>query len=228
MEVIASAPVGHHYDPRLLCQFLKDAEYRLISDCCFGEDFYLHLLEDLKDIEEYDDCKDYTTGDLVIFGALAYEATGDPEPGESPEERPDLWTVTSKFNNSDYQELYSCYLRELLAFCVLHASIISTAIRVETLGVMKNSSEYSESAEDKTVLLLKEDLTNRIESRRVLMDKFLTRVNSDLGINNRERYPLYPANIDYICGEGCNDRRYKDSVNIPFLKTKDRKNCKEC
>lgn len=216
MEVIASAPVGHNYDPGLLCQFIKDAEFKLCTDCCFGEDFYLHLLDDLKpDIEDYNDCKDYTTGDIVIFGAKVYEATGDPEAGESPETNPSLWTVTSKFQNADYTELYDKHLRELLAFCTLHSALLSAAIRVESLGVMKNSSDYSESAKDETILLLKSDIQNRIETRRAFMDKFLTRVNEDLSINNPVRYPLYPANKE-ACNSGCKCKNYKDSVNIPM------------
>ena len=217
MEVIASSPVGHNYDTRLLCQFLPEAEYKLISDCCFGEEFYLALIEDMKDIEEYDDCKDYSLGDIVVFGARIYEAIGEPQAGESPETDPSLWSITPKFNNPDYEELYECYLRDLLAFCVLHSSIISQAIRVETIGVMKNNTNYSESAEDKTILLLKSDIQNRIETRRSLMDSFLRRVSTTYGINNPERYPLYPANKEYLCNTGCNTERYKDSVNIPFL-----------
>lgn len=224
LEVIASAPVSHNYDPGLLCQFIKDGEYKLCIDCCFGENFYLHLLDDLKPgLEDYNDCKDYDIGDLVIFGALTYEATGNPEAGESPETNPNLWMVTSKFNNTDYTELYNCHLRELLAFCILHSSIISTAIQVSSVGVMKNSTDYSQSAEDETVLLLKSDLQNRIETRRDFMDKYLTRINESLGINNVERFPLYPANEETLCNTGCKCALYKDPVNIPMPGRKNKK-----
>lgn len=225
LEVIASAPVSHNYDPGVICNFIKDAEYKLVKDCCFGQNFYLHLLDDLKDgIEDYNDCKDYDTGAIVIYGAKVYEATGDPEAGESPETDPGLWTETSKFNNADYTELYNCHLRDLLAFCTLHSSLITTAIQVQSMGVMKNNTDYSSSAEDETILLLKSDLQNRIETRRDFMDIFLRTVNESLNIDNVTRYPLYPANESQLCNTGCKNARFKDPVNIPFPGAKNKRN----
>lgn len=214
-EVINEAPAGHNFDPRLLDPFIFDASEELRNDSCFGNDFYLDILAKMRTCVQFDACEQYDIGAVVVYGSKCYEAIAVPPVGDLPTNVLN-WQPISKFSDADIQELYDCYLRPYLVFAVLHYAIPSIAYRASTMGVMRNNTEYSESAEDKGVYNLKTDWKNRQELRWRAMHNWLTLVNEDNGINNPERFPLYPANIEeYKCGKDCTPG--DDPVNIPFL-----------
>lgn len=225
LEVISKAPAGHNYDPHLLKSFITDAQFFLCDSKCFGDDFYQDILSTLVDAEIFDACKSYFTDEVVIYGGLYYKALNPPPVGTLPTE-PACWTVTNKFTNADYQELWDCGLWEYMAFSVLHYAILSSAIRAETVGVMQNSTDYSQPASIKGIMLLKNDLQNRRETRFRSMNKFLTRVNEAQGIDNVTRYPLYPPNEESLCG--CNPCDKDNAINIPMIKNRWRKYKERC
>lgn len=219
-EVIEFAPVAHNYDPRQVSLFVTDAELELCSNCCFSENFYLDLIDKLKTAEEFNGCKSYLIGDVVVYGSKFYEAIQD-----TTDEKPTntaFWTVTEKFTLASYNELWKNHLAEFLSLSVIHASVISSAYKLETVGVMRNSTDFSDSAKDAGVMALKNDLQNRKEARFEAMHKYLTRVNEALGIDNVTKYPLYPPN-EVCCGDSlCDKRSKRDTVNIPFVRRKKR------
>jgi hypothetical protein len=204
--------------------FLKDPEYDLMRKDCFGEDFYLALLGDLRPFELFDQCKDYELNDVVVYGSKYYEAKGDPPVGTLPTDT-GFWAETTKFLTAKYQTLWDngC-LCEYMVYSVLHYSVISSAVRLAPNGVQRNETQFSEPAQRKDYLELKNDFQNRREKRYLAMDMFLTRKTDT--IDNVSLYPLYPPNDD-ACGCECAPKN--NSINIPLMGwRKKRRKCDCC
>lgn len=217
-EVIDKAPASHNLDIKLIQPLLVDVDFDLCDAKCFGETFYLALIDDLRAFELFDACKVYALTDVVVYGAKYYELTTLAPAGTLPSDSA-FWTETTKFNTPAYQSLWDDgYLCDYLVFGVLHYAVVSTAIRFSTTGIQRNNTDFSEAAKKEDYLQLKNDFQNRREKRYMFMDKFLTRQTDT--IDNVALYPLYPPNDD-ACGCACPPK--ESTVNIPFPRKKRRR-----
>lgn len=212
-EVINKAPASHNLDPKHIIPFLKDVDFDLCDTKCFGDTFYLALIDDLRLFELFDACNQYNIGDVVVYGSTYYVAVAVPPIGTPPTDKA-TWATTTKFTTAKYQSLWDdgC-LCDYLVFGVLHYSVVSTAVRFSTMGVQRNNTDYSDPASKDDYLQLKNDFQNRREKRYMFMDKYLTRQTDT--VDNVALYPLYPPNAD-ACGCDCPPK--ESSVNIPFPK----------
>ena len=220
MEVIAKAPVAHNFDPGKVEDFVIDAQLMLCSSECFGDEFYQAILATQKPATEFDACVPYLIGDTVIYGAYYYEAIQNTTAGELPTDDT-LWSITPKFTDANYQELWECALFEYVAFLTMHYAMPFIHYDLSTIGLMKNMTTHSEPATLREMQNMKNEYTNRAEARLKYMHKFLTRVNDTLSppVDNVTRYPLYPANAE-ACGK-C-EKILDNTVNIPFIAGKRR------
>jgi hypothetical protein len=212
-EVIDKAPAAHNLDPKHITPMLSDVDFDLCDKECFGEDFYLALLDDLRPFELFDACKVYALTDVVAYGAKYFELTLLAPAGTLPSDST-YWTQTTKFVTPEYDTLWDDgRLCEYLMYGVLHYSVISTAVQFSTMGIQRNNTDYSEAAKKEDYLQLKNDFQNRREKRYMFMNKFLTRQTAT--VDNVVLYPLYPPNAD-ACGCACPTP--ESTVNIPFPK----------
>jgi hypothetical protein len=212
-EVTDKAPASHNLDIKQIMPLLVDVDFDLCDKECFGEDFYLALIDDLRPFDLFDACKVYALNDVVAYGAKYYELTVLAPAGTLPTDA-NFWTLTTKFLTAKYQSLWDDgYLCDYLVFGVLHYAVISTAVRFSSQGIQRNNTDFSEAAKKEDYLQLKNDFQNRREKRFMFMDKYLTRQTDT--IDNIALYPLYPPNAD-ACGCACPPK--ESTVNIPFPK----------
>ena len=223
-EVISLSPAAHHLDIKMVEPFLKDPEYDLMNKDCFGEEFYLALLNDLRPFVLFDGCAQYAISDVVAYGAKYYIATAIPPIGTLPTDT-NYFSITTKFQTAKYNDLWeSGCLGEYMAYSVIHYSVIPSAVRLSPNGVQRNSTDFSNPADTKDYLQLKSDLQNRREKRYQAMDLFLTRKIG--AIDNVTLYPLYPPNAGDC---GCCAAPKNNPINIPTPGyRKRRRKCDDC
>lgn len=223
-EVINKAPASHNLDSKMITPFLKDPEFDLMDNKCFGEEFYLALLDDLRPFDLFDECTVYGVDKVVVYGSKYYIVTVQGPAGTLPTDT-NFWAVTTKFLTAKYQTLWDdgC-LCEYMTYSVLHYSVISNAVRLSPNGVNRNETDFSQAADRKDYLELRNDFQNRREKRFNAMDLFLTRKTDT--IDNVALYPLYPPNAD-ACGCECAPKN--NSINIPTPGyRKKRRKCDNC
>jgi hypothetical protein len=223
-EVIDKAPAAHHLDTKMIEPFLKDPEYDLMSKECFSESFYLALINDLRSFDLFDECTVYGVGKVVAYGAQYYIVTTQGPAGTLPTDS-NFWSLTTKFITAKYQALWDdgC-LCEYMMYSVLHYAVIANAVQLAPNGVNRNSSDYSNPADRKDYLELKNDFQNRREKRYMAMDMYLTRVTDS--VDNVALYPLYPPN-ESGCADYCAPKN--NSINIPLSGWKrTRRKCNNC
>jgi len=219
IEVAAKAPVDPNYDSGLFEPYIDIAEIKLLTECCFGDEFYQDLVCDIVSNEgAWDVCTTYDTDDVVIFGCNYYIALSDGIIGEPPTNTT-CWAITQKFNNAAYQDLWDKYLLKYMAFSVLHCSG-GSAYRFSTQGVMRNNANHSEPVDKDGLLQAMKMLTDSTEALRQGMHVYLIRVNEAKDINNPELFPLYPPNEG--CSTGCDKKLKRNPVNIAIPKNNNR------
>ena len=187
-EVVRFSPDNLHGDVDAKCVYLHLKEQKLFRKC-LGWDFYEALLADKIEYQAGDwsvflEGQSYNEGDIVLFYDCLFIAAQNTDGSQKPVQNSAFWNIAPKFNNSNYEYLWTVYLRYLLAFEVLGTGILTSAIRSTATGLQRTADkEQSTPATLAEIHAFKHELDG--DSRDILdnMD-FYVEQNPDL-------YPLY-------------------------------------
>ena len=147
-EVIRHSPESSKYPPQKVEKFIFPIEEELARNC-LGFDFYEALIGDLKDwsgIKVWVSGATYAEGDLVNYYGLIIEskvADNINNPCEDTEGQ--YWALAVKFNTECFEDLYTRYLRDYLAFTAMQSSLEYTTYPASAKGVQEWASESNGS-----------------------------------------------------------------------------------
>lgn len=200
-EVIQFAPSAAHADTMTKRTHIVSKEEKLFNDC-FGYDFYLKLIADLIDYpsDSYSDFSkhvSYNVDDVVLFEGQLYKAIQEQASGNIQSVNNKLyWSIAPKFNNVKYQFLWIRYLRELLAWNVVHTSALYTMIQLTGIGLQKKKTENSDSIDLKELAHYKAEVTGDIMDIISNMETYILR--------NKEDFKDYKA-VKELCADNTNN-----------------------
>lgn len=213
-EVIENAPADAHSDANERCKYIVQAEEKLFI--CFGMPFYQRLLEDrvvyapavdaLPDAVGYiafTENNAFSAGNHVLFQSTIYKVLRDTEPGIYPGNTL-YFSPAPKFKTPHFEFLWQRYLKRIIAFSVLHKSIMYRFIRDTNKGVVKPYDEgVTRAATLKELQAYKGEARTDISDLVEIMETYISA--------NRTHFPDYIGNLAPLnCGTtNCNISKTK-------------------
>ncbi|MCB0542095.1 MAG: hypothetical protein KDC70_01170 [Saprospiraceae bacterium] len=129
-EVKSTMPAGQTFPSAVLCDAIPIAEENLVNEC-LGADLWDYLTSKLNTVdvsaaEDWQECGDYSTGDVVIRNDLFFESTADNN-NTDPAESGSDWELVDKFTDSCANTLWNNYLKRALAFNTFYFALPLTS-----------------------------------------------------------------------------------------------------
>lgn len=136
-----------------------DASYRIEGLCdrilvyeetafkqCLGLEFYNTLIEDLNNIpsdtEEWDESKDYSIDNYVVYHELIYISIISNNKNKVPGVD-ESWSLIRKFKTNCYNELYDRYLKVYLSNYAVHNDLTFNTAQFGNKGIVITKSDKS-------------------------------------------------------------------------------------
>lgn len=177
-EVLKYSPAGFDYPTSMFCLLIPQYEQQLKREC-LGDDLFDFLVSKLTPypatVSEWDESISYSIGDVVIrnnctFTSTANTNTTDPLVAGSD------WTPFERFTHSGANNLWSLYLRQIMATKVFAGSLGSATYRAGSGGLVVNSGDGtgSRSATKTEMLTSMTQFNGFIEMTTVNMIEWLT------------------------------------------------------
>lgn len=136
-EVIKYSSAGKDFPTKPVCDCLDDVEETFINEC-LGTDLDEHLtglLQSLPDnVAEWQDCNSYAAGDVVDRNGIYYEAAADYTSSDPLDENGD-WAEYDRFTSECANQLWTRYLRKILALMVFKCAIPEATHRTGAGGL---------------------------------------------------------------------------------------------
>lgn len=176
-EVLKYSPAGFDYPETSFCELIPQIEEELAREC-LGEELYDYLVSKLSTYPttatEYDSSVVYSLDDLVIRNGCTFVSTANSNSTDPIEPNSD-WTAYERFTDVGVNELWTKYLRFLLALKVYQASIVFTTFRAGAGGLTVNvgDSGGSRSANKNEIVQVSEQLAGQIERTTANMVRWL-------------------------------------------------------
>jgi hypothetical protein len=191
-ELTRKAPVNSKFDTAALCPIIDVEEEKLFREC-LGMDFYNAMFLDLKptptNAYTFVEQKAYNVGDFVVWNGVTFECL---VAGSFYNVNEGNFRVYPKFNNANYQFLWERYLCKLISWTCICSLVTYKAIEFTNTGLMRNKTEYSDSATLKDLSIYKNEFEGDIRDLFMNMDAYLKR--------NAALFPLYLPNTPTDCG----------------------------
>lgn len=172
-EVIYYTPTQKGMDAGLIKPLVPLREESLFRTW-LGFEWYGQLLEDLKDNSTatgFISGSNYSSGALVIWRDLIYEATGNTT-GQPPSDT-DFWKEADKFNAAHNNVLWRRYLRTVLAWHILHTGLVYNAIRNTGMGVAQPAGEHQVPVNHRLLSSFKAEVGGEFQAFLQTMDAYL-------------------------------------------------------
>ena len=134
-EVVKYSFAEREYSTQHICNLIKHVEKSVFSNC-LGDDFYDMLISNSTKYDKaelWSKKKTYSQGDIVIYCGCFFESLINSN-NEIPET--ENWFEPVKFENSCYQKLWECFLREILAQSIYKESIPFETMKGSAKGLM--------------------------------------------------------------------------------------------
>jgi len=181
-EVRKYSGAGRDYDPPTLCRLIPQIEQEFVRECLGSElrDYLLSKVTPLPaGVVEWENCGVYQTDDVVNYFGCIYTSTADNNatvPGEVGAE----WDILEKFTDAGSNQLWSLYLREVLALKVYNESLTEATYRSTGGGIVINTGDNTGTrAANKTELsTVKSSIIRSIERTTTNMIEWL-RLNAE-------------------------------------------------
>lgn len=197
--------VGNEFSLGTISKIKKDTEEAFFNDC-LGTDLYDEMLEDVKEYPSaitWNNATTYGAGDYAILFDQILESKVAGNTNNNPESdiANEFWKVAAKFDNPAFEDLYTKYLRQLLANLIAKDAGPIDTIKANakgfTMSVAPDGSGQA-SADIKTIEYALRRMQKTIDTKIEIMKKWLI-----------SEYKKFKANPD----EG-----YDWSI-IPFVKS---------
>jgi hypothetical protein len=136
-EVILNAPVRKDYPIGYVCDHIFRVEQKIFSEC-----LGLDLLKDMIDKciqysgQGWDNCKDYQIDEIVVIDGVYFKSLERKNGNSENPIDSDKWIQAKKFENECYNELWECYLKNILAYSVIYTSITYKTIQAGAKGLV--------------------------------------------------------------------------------------------
>lgn len=222
-EVINEAPADRHSDAKERCKYIIPKEEALFM--CFGMPFYSKLLADRNDYKlegqqgkegtiyytKYREDTVFEAGKFVLYRDNIFEVIKQTEKdkGIAPP-NPIYFKKAPKLKNQHHEYLWQRYLKKIIAWAVLHTSVMYRAIRDTNGGVVKQYEEgKSRPVTLKEIQAFKGEALNDLETQIKVMEEFIYR--------NKNLFPDYVGNRgaeDCEGGVPCNVRRRRRGFGL--------------
>lgn len=155
-----------------------------------GMDWYTALLDDLSDhsgFAYFQESTNYTTNQVVLWRDLLYQVTASPNSGGALPSDSSAWQEAPKFATEANNYLWQRYLRTVLAWHMMHTSLVYTAIKQTALGIVQaGSSENQRPVSGRALASFKNEVGEDFNSFLLTMDAYLR--------ENSTAFPLYKPN----------------------------------
>lgn len=185
-EVLKYSPAGFDYPTASFCELIPQIEQEFAREC-LGETLYDYLVSKLatypSTVLEYNPTTTYSLGDLVIRNGCTFQSTAnsnttDPVvPGSS-------WAAFERFTDTGANNLWTGYLRFILALKVYQSSLIFTTYRSGAGGVTVNQGDGSgaRSANKNELVQMAGTLDGQAKRTTENMLRWLKNNGEDLGL----------------------------------------------
>jgi len=194
-EVLKYSPAGFDYPTSSFCELIPQIEQEF-ADECLGTTLYDYLVSKLttypSSVSEYDPNVSYSLDDLVIRNGCTFKSTANSNTTDPIVSGSD-WTAFERFTDAGSNQLWTGYLRFLLALKVYDASLIFTTYRSGAGGLTVNQGDGSgfRSANKAEIIQTSAKLDGQIKRTTDNMLRWLTKNAETLGLP-------FP-----VCLEGC-------------------------
>lgn len=142
-EVKRFSPAGRDYPEVNICEAIPHIE-EAFGYACLGEELYEYLLSVLsaypESAPEYDEDEEYDTDDVVVRHGCLYKSNIDCNRTD-PVARDSEWSAVDRFTTECANELWTKYLRRILAFKVHQAVMVYDTQNSGAGGVTINLGE---------------------------------------------------------------------------------------
>lgn len=143
IEVQTYSPAGKTFPRNLICENIPIAEEDLVNNC-LGQQLWDWLNEkinpDLETAEDWVDCGDYATDDIVKRNGLFYVSTADNN-NSDPAKAGSEWEIAGKFTDDCANKLWEKYLRKILAYRVYFFALPFTAATPGAAGLIVQGTD---------------------------------------------------------------------------------------
>lgn len=191
-EVVKYTPNNVAFDPGQIKSMILLKEEQLFV-VWLGIDWHQALLDDLEDhsgFQYFNEGNTYSTGTVVLWRDQLYEVTATPDSAGAMPTNTTKFAEAKKFTKDENNTLWRRYLRTVLAWHIMHTSMVYTAIRQTNAGVVQAGKTgklgTQEPVQDKALAAFKREIGEDFNSFLMTMDAYLRK--------NSATYPLYKAN----------------------------------
>ncbi len=182
-EVRKYSGAGRDYNTNLFCDLIPQIEQEFIREC-LGSELWLYLTSKLTIIPTgltvWKSCDIYQDADVVNYFGCLYTSTSDNNTTVPGEDAAD-WTAVNKFTDAACNELWSGYLRYILAMKVYEPTITQTTMRTGAGGAVVNTGDQTgfRAANKSELSIIKGDLLKSIQRATTNMIEWL-QINSTI------------------------------------------------
>lgn len=183
-EVICHAPTSGRSYAEERCNFMAMKEEKLFEKC-FGWELYLKMMkskirysldpndQDALCYVNFQENVVYNKGNLVLYKGVIYYVSVPTTGVEIPDRAP-YFIKAPKFNNTSYNYVWERYLCRLIAFSIMHTSVMYRLVKDTPMGVVKNYQEgKSDPATLKELMALKSEMIGDIDDFIINMENFM-------------------------------------------------------
>lgn len=161
-EVLKYSPAGFDYPTTNFCVLIPQFEQELRRSC-LGKPLFDFMVSKLTPypagLLEWDSAVSYALDDVVIRNGCTFVSTANSNETDPLAIGAD-WSEFERFTDAGANELWSLYLRQIMAFKVYMASLTSTTFRAGAGGIVVGSGDGSgfRSANKGEILNTKQEL----------------------------------------------------------------------
>lgn len=161
-EVLKYSPAGFDYPTSSFCILIPQFEQEL-KRTCLGKELYDFLVSKLKaypsQAQEWDSTLSYALNVVVIRNGCTFVSTANSNESDPLADGSD-WHEFVRFNHEGSNDLWTLYLRQIMAYKVYMASLTSTTFRAGAGGMVINNGDSSgfRSANKGEILNTKQEL----------------------------------------------------------------------
>lgn len=210
-EVIKYGPVAESFPTKYVCDNIFVTESELFHDC-LGDDLHEAMLANMQSmsgIDDYDIQTVYSEGDEVVYEGCVFVSLKDGNTKDP--DNVNTWKVRDKFENECFQNMWDRYLKQLLAYSVILASVRYATFQAGGHGIMEMIDDQagSRTVSGRAFDGYERKLDSDIALRKKLIMKYMV---SD---SNESCFADYQVYRDY-CNEYCDTKPRKRRIYLKY------------
>lgn len=144
-EVLKYSPAGMDYPSDNFCILIPQLELQMKREC-LGKDLFDFLVDHLNTYPtnpiEWDSSVSYSIGDIVVRNGCTFTSTANANTTDPLDSGSD-WDEFERFNHTGANELWSGFLRQIMAYKVYIASLNPATYRSGAGGLVINTGDSS-------------------------------------------------------------------------------------